>query len=33
MFLVRKRMGTELPILIDWTAHSAINDLNAEGGR
>jgi hypothetical protein len=30
-FLIRKRMGSDLPILVEWTAHEAINDLNAQG--
>lgn len=30
-FLVRKRMGEDLPILVEWTAHDAINDLNDQG--
>ena len=30
-FLVKKRMGNEMPTLVDWTAHDAINDLDDEG--
>ena len=30
-FLVRQRMGEELPILVEWTAHDAVNDLNEQG--
>ena len=30
-FLVKKRMGNETPTVVDWTAHDAINDLDAEG--
>ena len=30
-FLIRKRMGEDLPILVEWTAHDAINDLNDRG--
>ena len=30
-FLIRKRMGEDLPILVEWTANDAINDLNAQG--
>ena len=30
-FLVRQRMGEDLPILVDWTADDAINDLDANG--
>ena len=30
-FLIRKRMGTDLPILVEWTAHDAIDDLNERG--
>ena len=30
-FLIRKRMGEEIPILVDWTAHDAINALDDEG--
>ncbi len=30
-FLVRKRAGEDLPILVDWTANDAINDLNDDG--
>ena len=31
MFLVKKRMGEDLPTLVDWTAHDAVNDLDSEG--
>ena len=30
-FLIKRRMGEELPTLVDWTAHDAVNDLNANG--
>lgn len=30
-YLIRKRMGEDLPILVEWTANDAINDLNAQG--
>ena len=30
-YLIRKRMGGEIPILVDWTGHAAINDLDADG--
>ena len=30
-FLIRKRMGDEIPILVEWTAHDAINALDDEG--
>ena len=30
-FLIRKRAGEDLPILVEWTAHDAINDLNDQG--
>ena len=30
-FLIKKRMGDDTPTLVDWTPHSAINDLNDEG--
>lgn len=30
-FFIRKRMGSELPIVVDWTAHDAITTLDAEG--
>jgi hypothetical protein len=30
-FLVKKRMGNETPTVVDWTAHDAINDLDAQG--
>ena len=30
-FLIRKRMGEELPIVVAWTAHDAVNDLDANG--
>ena len=30
-YLIRKRMGGDLPILVEWTAHDAINDLDADG--
>lgn len=30
-YLIRKRMGEDLPIMVDWTAHDAINDLDANG--
>ena len=31
MFLIKQRMGEELPTLVDWTAHDAVNDLNDQG--
>ena len=31
MFLVKKRMGEDLPTLVDWTAHDAVNDLDDRG--
>ena len=30
-FLIKKRMGSETPTVIDWTGHDAINELDAEG--
>ena len=30
-FLVKKRMGDDLPTLVDWTANDAVNDLDDEG--
>ena len=30
-YLIRKRMGGEVPVVVDWTGHAAINDLNADG--
>jgi hypothetical protein len=30
-FLIKKRMGEDLPTLVDWTAHDAVNDLNDRG--
>ena len=30
-FLIKKRMGEDLPTLVDWTAHDAVNDLNERG--
>ena len=30
-FLIRQRMGEDLPILVDWTANDAVNDLDANG--
>ena len=30
-FLIKKRMGEDLPTLVDWTAHDAIDDLNDQG--
>ena len=30
-FQIRRRMGDELPTVVDWTAHDAINDLDARG--
>ena len=30
-FLIRKRMGEELPIVVAWNAHDAVNDLDANG--
>ena len=31
MFLIKQRMGEELPTLVDWTAHDAVNDLDDQG--
>jgi hypothetical protein len=31
MYLIKKRMGSETPTLIDWTSAPAINDLDSEG--
>ena len=30
-FLIKKRMGSETPTVVDWTAHDAIKELDAEG--
>ena len=30
-FLIRKRMGSEIPIVVDWTEHAAVNKLDAKG--
>ena len=30
-FLIKKRMGSETPTVVDWTRHDAINELDAEG--
>lgn len=30
-FLIKKRMGSETPTVVDWTGHDAINELDAEG--
>ena len=30
-FLIKKRMGSETPTVLDWTGHDAINELDAEG--
>ena len=30
-YLIKKRMGEDLPTLVDWTAHGAVNDLNDQG--
>lgn len=30
-FLVKKRTGTQTPVVIDWTAHPAVNTLDAKG--
>ena len=30
-FLIERRIGGELPTVVDWTAHDAVNDLNARG--
>lgn len=30
-FLIKRRMGEELPTVVDWTAHDAVNDLDANG--
>jgi hypothetical protein len=30
-FMIRKRMGAEVPIVVDWSGHDAINELDTEG--
>jgi hypothetical protein len=30
-YLIKKRMGEDLPTLVDWTANDAVNDLDANG--
>ncbi len=30
-FLIKKRMGSETPTVVDWTGHDAITELDAEG--
>ena len=30
-FMIRKRMGAEVPIVVDWSSHDAINELDTEG--
>lgn len=30
-YLIKKRMGEDLPTLVDWTADDAVNDLNDQG--
>jgi hypothetical protein len=30
-FMIRKRMGAEVPIVVDWSGHDAINELDAQG--
>ena len=30
-FLIKKRMGSEIPTLVDWTEHAAVNTLDAQG--
>ncbi len=30
-FLIKKRMGSETPIVVDWTEHAAVNTLDADG--
>jgi hypothetical protein len=30
-FLLKQRMGEDLPTLVDWTANDAVNDLDDEG--
>ena len=30
-YLIKKRMGEDLPTVVDWTAHDAVNDLDANG--
>ena len=30
-FLIKKRMGSETPTVVDWTAHDAIKEFDAEG--
>ena len=31
MYLIKKRMGEDLPTLVDWTANGAVNDLDDQG--
>ena len=30
-FMIRKRMGAEVPIVVDWSGHDAINELDTQG--
>jgi hypothetical protein len=30
-FMIRKRMGAEVPIVVDWSSHDAVNELDTEG--
>ena len=30
-FLIKKRMGSDTPTVVDWTANAALNELGAEG--
>ena len=30
-FLIKKRIGSETPVVVDWTSHDAINQLDAQG--
>ena len=30
-FLIKKRMGSEAPTVVDWTSHDAINELDGQG--
>ena len=30
-FLIRKRVGSETPTVVDWTEHAAVNKLDAQG--
>ena len=30
-FLIKKRIGSETPIVVDWTEHVVVNKLDAQG--